>query len=337
MIIGDCDTSVRAALVAEIGLNHEGSVARAAQMIRSASQAGADAVKLQTFVPELYAPWGDTERLARLRAFGLSHEDTVRLILDAREEGIEVFSTPFDLVSAEVLLRATRLVKVASGDITFAPLIDRLAASDADLIISTGACTLGEVLAAVQRIVAVRGHERTAASTAVLHCVSSYPAPVAELNLTAITVLRESLDGLVVGYSDHSTGVATPALAVAAGARIVEKHVTLDRGLSDFRDHALSVTPDELAEVRARMDAASAAVGDGRKQPQHCEEAMREAIRRSVVIARPLLKGQAISNEDLVCLRPGGGLNPGVMSELIGQRTARALEPGHRLAEEDLG
>lgn len=326
MRIGRADTESSVALVAEVGINHEGSLERAKEMVERASESGADAVKLQTFIPELYAPWGDAVRLEVLRRYQLNHEVTAELIDWAHALGITVFSTPFDLESAEFLLSRCSLVKVASGDLTFHPLIERLASSEADIIMSTGASVMPEVEEAFDL---VRRHRSLGGSLpAILHCVSLYPADHRTLNLAAIGALKQRFPDAVIGYSDHSLGLDAAVLACGLGARVVEKHLTLDRESSDFRDHALSITPSELAMLRRRIDEAVEMLGEARKIPHPEELEMQNVIRRSIVLSRHAASGAVIDANQLLFLRPGTGISPRDVNNVIGRTLGRDVPAG---------
>lgn len=334
MRIGKADTDTAVALVAEIGLNHEGSLEMAMELVGRADEAGADAVKLQTYVPELYAPWGDMQRLEMLRRFRLDPEATSELFHWAKRQGISLFSTPFDLDSAELLLGLSSLVKIASGDITFLPLLERLALSDVDLILSTGASSLEEVSAAMDILYRLGRPEGGA--VAILHCVSLYPAEPATLNLRAITALQRAFPHATIGYSDHSLGTDAAVLACALGARIVEKHFTLDKNFSTFRDHALSATPGELADLRARLDETMLRLGEAQKHPHQGEAQVRDVIRRSIVLSEDVVAGTTLTKAQFRYLRPGTGISPGSYREVEGRRASRDLGAGTVLQWADI-
>jgi sialic acid synthase SpsE len=328
--IGRLDTDERVVVVAEIGNNHEGDASVAAELVDRAAEAGADGVKFQTFRTERFvSPEVGVERYERLRGFELAPEDFARLAERARAAGIAFLSTPLDLPSADVLEPLVDAFKVASGDNDFLALLDRVAASTKPVIVSSGASDLAGVRAAVDRLRA-----KGAAGVAVLHCVSAYPTPAHEANLAAIPGLAEL--GVVPGYSDHTVGVDAAPLAVSLGARIVEKHFTLDHAYSDFRDHALSADPGQLAELVRRVREAEAMLGDGEKRLQPSEQPSADAIRRSIAAARDLSAGEVLAPGDLTWLRPGTGLRPGREEELVGRRLTRDLEAGALIALTDV-
>lgn len=336
MNVGTVDTTAKTALVAEIGNNHEGSVELAADMIERAAAAGADAVKLQTLVPDALTSRDDEARITQLRRFALSFADTERLIRDAASRGIYVFSTPLDVESARALRPLQSLFKIASGDITNTQLIREVASYGADMVLSTGASTLDEVRQAVDEIESAWSSQETTPSLAVLHCVSCYPAAAEDVNLRAIDTLRREFPTATIGYSDHSLGIDVPVASVYAGARIVEKHFTLDKQQSDFRDHQLSADPEELAQLRAVIDMADRLLGSGEKVPVEAEVGMREAIRRSLAAARPLEIGHVIREDDLMCVRPATGLPPSALESVIGRTVTSPLLRGELIAHSHL-
>ena len=336
MIIGSRDTSARVLIVAEIGNNHEGSRAAAEDMVREAARAGADAVKTQTFRTEHFVGRSDAARFARLQSFQLSVEDMRALGGLARSLGLLFISTPLDLGSADGLEPIVDAFKIASGDVTFRPLIERVAGARKPVILSSGASSLVEIGRALDWLRDARVDRRLSADdTAVLHCVSSYPAPERDANLATIATLARMWP-VTVGYSDHVIGIDAAVLSVAAGARIVEKHFTLDKQTSGFRDHQLSADPAEMAELVSRIRQAEALLGDGEKRVQPSEAPNRPLIRRSAVAARDLDPGHVLAADDVVWLRPEGGLAPGEERSLIGRALTRTLSAGDRLRADDV-
>ena len=329
MKIGHVDLDERVLVVAEIGNNHEGDVGVARELVDRAAAAGADAVKFQTFVTDRFVSRADTERHERMRRFEFTPGQFAELAELARERGLCFLSTPLDLESADVLEPLVDAFKIASGDNTFYPLIDRVSASEKPVVVSAGLAELDEIAAVAARI---RGR---GAELAVLHAVSSYPTAPEEAGLRAIEALRAKLD-CVVGYSDHTIGLDAAPLAVALGARIVEKHFTLDKRTSTFRDHALSADPDDLAALVERIRTAETLLGAPGKRVQPSERQVVEALRRSIVAAGDLPRGHRVATKDLMWLRPGGGLAPGEEERLVGRRLVRAVEFGERLSPQDV-
>lgn len=331
MRIGAADTEERVVIVAEIGNNHEGDFARAQEMVRAAAAAGVDAVKFQTFRAAAFTAPTDPARFARLQRFELAPAQFAALGTLARELGIAFFSTPLDLGSEEVLVPLTDAIKIASGDNDFWALIDRAAARKKSLIISTGLADLPH-LHRVRARVAAAGNP----PLAFLHCVAAYPVPPSEADLRAIPLLAREFPDVTIGYSDHTIGPDACVAATALGARILEKHFTLDKNLSDFRDHQLSADPAEMRAIVERVRATEVLLGRAEKTLHACEEPIAKAARRSIVAARALAAGHRIELADLTWMRPTGGLRPGEESRLVGKTLRRPVAATEIIAAEDV-
>jgi N,N'-diacetyllegionaminate synthase len=332
MRIGGNDIDERVALIAEIGNNHEGDVRMAGEMVRAAAAAGAHAVKLQTFRTEHFISPSEERRFAQLKRFQLCDDEVRSLADQAKEAGIAFVSTPFDLPSVDLLEPIVDVLKVASGDLDFFPLLRRVAATDRPLILSTGLSDLPRIHRALDEVHAVRG---SLADVAVLHCTSAYPAPARDAHLRAIPWLAERLP-CRIGFSDHTVGLDAAPLAVALGARVVEKHATLEGIESDFRDHELSLTPPQLSELARRIEVAEELLGKPGKEVLEVERGLVDAVRRSIAAGRDLPAGHVLEQQDLVWLRPGGGVAPGREWLVVGRTLARSLGAGERIGDEDL-
>lgn len=333
MRIGNVNLEKQALVVAEIGNNHEGRFDVAQELVRQAAVAGVHAVKFQTFRTDYYVSRSDLTRFNRLKSFELSHNQFVELAELAHSLGLAFISTPFDLESARFLLPIVDAIKIASGDNNFYPLIDVVAQSRKPLIISSGVSDLAQVKTTFEFVKSCR-HGREL-DLSFLHCVSSYPVPVEETNLLAIPFLIEQL-GLPVGYSDHTLGIDASVIAVALGARIIEKHFTIDKAFSDFRDHQLSADPDEMKKLVEKVKLTSAMLGTYAKNVQPCESAMPAMIRRSIVAGRDLKAGHVLVYEDLTWIRPSGGEAPGEEQKLIGRILKRDMTFGEPLRMTDV-
>jgi N,N'-diacetyllegionaminate synthase len=329
-------------LIAELGVNHNGDPDLALRLVEAAADAGADAVKFQTFradaLATLAAPQAAYQRARAaagsqqemLRGLELPADGLRAAFARARERGIVAFSTPFDLESVDLLVGLdVPALKVGSGDLTNLFLLRRVAAAGLPVILSTGMATFAEVDAAVAAIRAAGDPP-----LALLHCLSAYPAPPAETNLRAIPAMRQRY-GVEVGFSDHTTGFAAPIASVAMGASIIEKHLTLDRGLPG-PDHAASMEPDELRSLAAALREAHDALGSGEKGPQPSEADTRRVARRSLVLRRALPRGAQLSGADLDAKRPADGISPLRLDEVVGRRLARDLPADATLAPDDL-
>lgn len=332
--------------IAEAGVNHNGDLDLALRLVDIAHRAGADAVKFQTFTTDkviaVDAPLAEYQKanagapsaVEMLKGFELPHADFARIADHCREIGIEFMSSPFDLDSAAFLASIGMMkFKLASGEITNRPFVQgvaRLAAgAGGAVILSTGMSTLDEVAAAVGWI----DGEGNPALT-ILHCVSNYPAPAKDANLRAMDTLAEAF-GRPIGWSDHTLGDAVSLAAVARGARVVEKHFTLDNDLAG-PDHAMSMDPDGLARLIAGIRSVEASLGDGIKRPVDAEREIMTVARRSLHAARDIAAGERLSQTDLVALRPGDGLPPARSSEVEGRATARPLAVGTKIALTDV-
>ena len=333
MHVAGFDTDERVLVVAEIGNNHEGDVGIARELVAAAADAGADAVKFQTFRTEHYVSRLDAERFARLERFRLTFEEFEELAGLARERGLRFISTPFDLESAAFLGGIADAIKIASGDNDFEPLLMRAAQTRLPMIVSTGLAEIGGIRSTVELVRREWGGADP--GLAVLHCVSAYPVPAGEAHLRAISALAAELD-CVVGYSDHTAGVDAAPLAVALGARVIEKHFTLDKQYSDFRDHQLSADPPDLAELVRRIRLAEVLLGVAEKQVQPSERDGVVALRRSIATVRDLPAGHVVAADDLTWIRPGGGLRPGEEALLLGRRLRHAVAAGEQLAAADV-
>jgi sialic acid synthase SpsE len=329
MKIGSHDLSKKVLVVAEAGNNHEGDFGRAKALVAAAAEAGAHAVKFQTFRAERFVSGADPTRLARLKSFELSPDQFGQLSVLAASKGLLFLSTPLDLPSVEVLAPIVDALKIASGDNDFYPLIAVAAAKKKPLILSTGLCDLAQVRRAVAAA-------RRAPSLALLHCVCSYPVEDAQANLRGLEALKKAFPRLTPGYSDHTLGLDACLLSVALGARVIEKHFTLDKNQSDFRDHKLSADPAELAELVRRVARAEALLGAPAKKVMPCEEPMLPLVRRSVCAAADLPAGRRLAAADLICLRPSGGLPSGGLAKAVGRRLARPLKKGEPIRAKDL-
>jgi sialic acid synthase SpsE len=335
MRIGGLDLSERVMIVTEIGNNHEGSFDLAARLIDLAAEAGVNAVKFQTYRTEHYVSRRDRRRFQQLKSFELTFEVFERLSRVAADAGVLFLSTPFDLESARFLEDLVPAYKIASGDITFFPLLEVVAGTGKPLMISTGLAELDQIAdakATIERIWSRRGIRQ---ELALLHCVSSYPTPASEANLAAISTLK-AIFGDTVGYSDHTEGIEAAVLSVAAGARIVEKHFTIAKDHSDFRDHQLSAEPSEMAHLVGRIRAVEVLLGDGHKGPQPCEQSVEALLRRSIAASRDLPTGTVLSPRDLTWVRPATGLAPGQEHRVVGRTLTVGVEAGGPVTPEML-
>lgn len=319
-------------IIAEAGVNHNGDINLARRMVRAAREAGADYVKFQTAVPELVissiAPKAEYQKettgesqsqLEMCRAIHLPLGDYAGLKALCDEEGIGFMSTPFDLVSIDCLAPlGMDFWKIPSGEITNLPYLRKIGALGGRVILSTGMSTLDEVEAAVE-VLEKAGTPRDRVT--LLHCTTQYPTPPEAVNLRAMDALA-TLGCHAVGYSDHTTGITIPVAAAARGARVIEKHFTLNRNLPG-PDHRASLEPDELAEMVRAVRTVEAALGSGEKAVAEVERPNIEVARKSIIAARDIAAGEILTEENITVKRPGGGISPMRWDEVIGTRATQ--------------
>ena len=319
-------------IIAEAGVNHNGNYDLAVKMIHEAKRAGADYVKFQTAVPELvistFAPKAEYQKettgseesqLDMCRAIHLPLSDYTRLKAVCDEVGIGFMSTPFDLVSIDTLEPLDMdYYKIPSGEITNLPYLRKIASKHRPVIMSTGMSNLEEIAAALD-VLEQGGLQRS--QITLLHCNTEYPTPFCDVNLAAMNTLRQTFD-TTVGYSDHTRGIEVPIAAVAMGAKVIEKHFTLDCNLPG-PDHKASLEPEQL---RAMVDAirnVEQAIGSSVKRPSASETPNIVVARKSIVAARPIAKGEILNEENITVKRPGGGISPMLWDSVIGTPAIR--------------
>lgn len=331
----------RCYVIAEAGINHNGDPDLALQLVDVAARGGADAVKFQAFrVERLVSPTApmaeyqktntgvEQSQAEMLAAYALDEAVFAAIAERARERGLAFLCTPFDEGSADAIDALVTAFKVPSGELTNLLLLEHLAAKGKPLLLSTGMATLQEVRDALSVVQTVRP-----VPVAVLHCVTAYPAAPDDCNLSAMTTMRAAL-GVPIGWSDHTEGTAVTLAAVALGARIVEKHFTLDRTMAG-PDHAASLQPGELAAMIRDVRTVEAALGDGRKVPMEAERANARLVRKSLHAARLLHAGRPLERADVEALRPGTGIAPMQLQKLLGRRLTRNVAVGEPLSESD--
>ncbi|MGJ8672983.1 N-acetylneuraminate synthase [Rubritalea sp.] len=319
-------------IIAEAGVNHNGDIELAKELIIAAKNAGADVVKFQTWVTELIVTeeslsadyqevnTGSKSQFDLLKSLELTHDQFSELQEFAELMGIHFLSTPDEEVSARFLIdRGMGLIKVGSGELTNLPFLDFLAKERLPMIVSTGMATLAEVERAVSVIEASGQRD-----ICLLHCVSNYPADPAECNLRAMQTMREHFE-CPIGYSDHTMGSEMCFAAVAMGAQVIEKHLTLDRSM-DGPDHLCSSEPDEFADLVRGIRKIESGIGDGIKRPSSSELATRKVVRKEVVAARDILAGEVIRMGDIALKRGSGkGIGAEHLEAIIGKVTTSKI------------
>jgi len=352
-------------IIAEAGVNHNGSLKRAMQMIDAAVQAGADAVKFQCFVPELLVTRetpqaayqkrnlssshkNESSQLHMLRELTLSNSEHQQLVEYCSQKGIDYLSSPFDSPSLRFLCEEINLprIKFGSGEITNGPLLLIAAEQEKDVILSTGMSDLREVQDALgvlafgytrrrcesptssafaKAFQSKQGQKTLRDHVILLHCTSAYPCPYDEINLRAMDTLAEEF-GLAVGLSDHSPGIEIPIAAVARGACMIEKHFTLDRNLPG-PDHQASLEPEELTQMVKAVRHVEQALGRGDKKPTNSELDTKAVARKHLVAAKPIKAGELFNEENLTAKRTTTGISPMRYWELVGRFARKDYQP----------
>ena len=321
-------------IIAEAGVNHNGSIELAKQLVNKAVEAGVDYIKFQTFKASKLVTkaakkaeyqqqnMGEegNSQYQMLKKLELSPEDHDVLIAYCKEKGIRFFSTAFDFDSIEYLYSLNLgLWKIPSGEVTNYPFLKHIAAYNEKTILSTGMCDMKDVRAAVD---ALYKNGLSKENLILLHCNTEYPTPFEDVNLKAMDALREEF-GVEVGYSDHTKGIEVPIAAVALGATVIEKHFTLDRNM-EGPDHKASLEPDELKTmVSAIRNIEKAMGGDGTKHVSDSERKNIAIARKSIVAACDIKSGELLTEENLAVKRPGTGISPMRWEEVIGTKAVR--------------
>lgn len=323
----------RTLIIAEAGVNHNGSLERALRMVDAAATAGVDYIKFQTFKAEALVSKDakqaeyQTKNLGgksdsqyeMLKALELSESDHSELIDYCQQKGINFLSTAFDMMSLDYLESLNiPFWKIPSGELTNLPYLEKVARLGKDIILSTGMADLSEIEAAIN-VLEVGGTDR--ARITVLHCNTEYPTPMCDVNLKAMLTIKEAFK-VKIGYSDHTLGVDIPIAAVALGACVIEKHFTLDRTL-EGPDHKASLEPDELKQMVESIRNIENAMGDGVKRPSASEIKNKIAARKSIVADCAIKKGDAFSETNLSVKRPGNGISPMLWNEMLGKTADR--------------
>lgn len=331
-------------IIAEAGVNHNGDIELARQLVDAAAEAGADAVKFQTFKAEKLVCKNAEKaayqkeitdaretQLEMLKKLELTEQMHRELMDYCGERGIIFLSTPFDMDSIQMLADlGLQIFKIPSGEITNLPYLRKIGGYHRKIILSTGMSSMEEVEAAVKIL-----QENGADDITLLHCNSQYPTPMPDVNLTAMVSMKKKL-GFPVGYSDHTQGIEIPVAAVALGAVVIEKHFTLDRTM-EGPDHKASLEPNELKEMVKAIRNIEMALGDGVKRLSESEKENVGAARKSIVAAVPIKKGDIFTEENLTMKRPGTGISPMRWDELSGHRAKREYCQDDFISVNELG
>ena len=323
-------------IIAEAGVNHNGSLELAKQLIDKAVEAGVDIIKFQTFKSEKLVSKDAKQaeyqqknigkkgegQLAMLKNLELSHEYHEELMAYCGEKGIRFFSTAFDMDSIDYLHSLNMgLWKIPSGEITNYPYLRKIAQYQEPVILSTGMCELNDIEAALNVLLEFGAKKE---QITILHCNTEYPTPLGDVNLKAMLEIGEKF-GVQVGYSDHTKGIEVPIAAVALGATVIEKHFTLDKNM-EGPDHKASLEPEELKAMVSAIRNIELALGTGHKTISESERKNIEIARKSIVSACPIKKGEMFTEENLTVKRPGTGISPMRWNEIVGQTARKDFE-----------
>ena len=329
---GLMNTTQQTMIIAEAGVNHNGDLHLAKQLVNAATEAGADVIKFQTFqATQLATKYAKSaayqqqaldkseQQLTMLRSLELQPDHHIALIDYCKQKGIEFLSTAFDSDSIELLasLKLKRW-KIPSGEITNKPYLRQIGSQMQPVILSTGMATLGEIEAALA-VLEQQGKSRN--DITVLHCTTEYPAPLEEVNLQAMKTIAQALH-VSVGYSDHTEGISIPIAAVAMGATVIEKHLTLDRNM-EGPDHKASLEPDQFTAMVRGIRSVEQALGDGIKRPTPSEQNNLPVVRKSLVAACAIQAGEIFSEANITAKRPGTGISPMNWDAWIGRKAHR--------------
>jgi len=320
-------------IVAEIGNNHEGKLLNAYRLIDKAKEAGVDAVKFQTYnIKKFYSSDTDKKKIKRLNQFRLSYDSVIKLSKYAKKLGLVFFSTPLDEESAVFLNKIQNIFKISSGDNDFYNLIEKILTFNKPIIISTGMLDFKGIKKLYQFI----KKKNFKNQICFLHCVSSYQVPINELNLNSIRFLKEKLPDCIIGYSDHSDSIESCILSAHLGANIIEKHFTLDKNFSSYRDHKLSATPTEMKRLVETVRNLDNILGKKNKFIQKCEKEGLIASRRSIASNKILKKNTIIEANDILYVRPRARLSISDAKKLIGKKVKRDMKYGEQFKLKNL-
>lgn len=329
--------SQKTLIIAEVGVNHNGNIQIAKELIREAAFAGADVVKFQSYNTDLLvtkdAPKAEYQLTSHsdnnsnyqmLKELELSRDDHIILIDECKKYEIEFLSTAFDIESLNFLIKLNmKRIKIPSGEITNLPLLQHISSFDMPVILSTGMADIEEIKDAVEVLLSNKLSKK---NLSILHCTSQYPAKFNEINLLAIKTLKSRF-GVEVGYSDHTIGIEASIAAVALGAGVIEKHITLDKNLTG-PDHKASIEPGRFKDMILAIRNIEIGLGDGNKKPSLAEIEMRDIARKSLVAKKFIAKDEILSKENVAVKRPGNGISPMLINEVLDSKAIKDFKEG---------
>jgi len=317
-------------IIAEIGNNHEGSFDVACKLINEAKKAGADAVKFQTFKTEYYVNQNDKKRFKKLKEFELSYEDFAKLSVVAKKNNLKFISTPFDIKSAIFLNNIVDFFKISSGDNNYFDLIKVVLGFNKPTFISTGFLNFKEIKNLIKF---TKKNKFDTSKLCLFHCVSDYPVSDEQANLLSIKFLKDKLS-LEIGYSDHTIGIEAPILAISLGAKIIEKHFTLDNNFSKFRDHKISLNPNDMKQLVTSIRKAESMLGLLEKKIQKCEEKNLINVRRSIYANYDINKNSILNNEIIKIIRPANFYKPNDINKILNKKIKKNIKNNQAILPE---
>lgn len=330
MKIKKFDLNKKVFVIAEIGNNHEGNFNNAKKLINLAAKAGADAVKFQTFKTNNFVLKKNLKRFNQLKNFELKFEQFKMLKKIANKKKLKFISTPLDIASGEFLLEQIDIIKIASGDNNFFPLIEKILKSGKSMIISTGMTNIHHIRDLIKFIYKFYNKKDAKKKIAFLHCVTSYPVEDRFANLKSIQYLQKKLK-FTIGYSDHTIGNEACIAAVAMGARIIEKHITLDKKFSNFRDHAISADFKDFKSLICSIRKVEKQLGKFDKEIQKPEKKIIESVRRGLYAKKDILKGEIINIKNVNFLRPSMNSDFNYLKKFLGKKSNNDVRLGNKL------
>ena len=322
-------------IVAEVGVNHEGSLERAIKIVDSIYNSGIDAIKFQSYTPSRYSSKNNIERFNRISRFGLNKEEHITLSNYVKSKNIRFFSTPVSEDWVKIISKIGDAIKIASGDLTFKEVIKLAAKTNKPVILSTGTGNDKEIEQAISWFKESLETDLLEERLALLHCISAYPAKIEECNLNSIPYLEKKF-GLTIGWSNHVIGSEACIAAVALGAKIIEIHVTDDKNFSSFRDHQLSFDPNELRELVIKLRKIKKSLGRYDKKASFSELENVNLFRKGIVAAKNLRKGKVIQKEDVLFARPAIEFSSNDIEYLLGKELKKDISEGYSIKKEDI-
>lgn len=324
-------------LIAEIGNNHEGNYKLAIKLVKLAKNSGADAVKFQTYITENFINPKEIKRFKKLKKFELTFSEFKKIFTYCKKIKIDCFSTPFDEKSAIFLNKHQKKFKISSGDNNFDHLIKLIASFNKTIILSTGLSNINSLKKTINLINKIwKSKKKNKKELIILHCVSSYPVSKQEANIGAIPSLQKKFPNCTIGYSDHTIGNEAAILAATLGAKVIEKHFTLDNNFSNFRDHKLSANPKSLKELNQKLINVSILLGNSIKKIEKSEKNNLISMRRSIVAKKDIPKNSKIKYSDLKWTRPGDGITANQNYKVVGKKTKKKIRTNEKLLQKYL-